>query len=170
MDGHWWWSKYKDACVTLGGKGREGACSVSESLITPCHLNPLSAELVCGSVSHRGSGAHLCLLWGFGSSLRNEHARVKFQNCHYSKLWVFKHWKVGKIDIKGMHMGMYALVMHLIGHVKVRTQTANEFIKSLLWFKMLIPQKCKNVIQTKGENHITITESIYILTVKNDLQ
>lgn len=59
MDGHWWWSKHKDACVALGGKGWEGACSVSESLITLCHLNPLSAELVPGSEAQ----AHTC--WRF---------------------------------------------------------------------------------------------------------
>lgn len=45
---------------------REGVCSVSESLITLCHLNPLSAELeiacVCVCV-FAVSGSHLCLVW-----------------------------------------------------------------------------------------------------------
>lgn len=45
MDIHWWWSEYKDACVALRGTAGRGVCSVSESLITLCHRNPLSAEL-----------------------------------------------------------------------------------------------------------------------------
>lgn len=48
----------KTSVLLWGGKGWEGACSVSESLITLYHLNPLSADLVPGSEAR----AHTCVL------------------------------------------------------------------------------------------------------------
>lgn len=45
----------KTPVLLSGVKAWRGACSVSESLITLCHLNPLSAELLPGSGSLGGS-------------------------------------------------------------------------------------------------------------------
>lgn len=48
----------KTPVLLSGAKAGRGARSVSESLITLCHLNPLSAELLPGSEAQ----AHTCVL------------------------------------------------------------------------------------------------------------
>lgn len=95
---------------------------MSESLITLCHLNPLSAELLPGSGS-LGGLAHTRAVFGVSDS-RSEMNTQACNNYSYCKI---KFYVLENRRNRHSWMGVHGHVMRLIGPVKVRTQTTRDF-------------------------------------------